>query len=357
VSALTVNLMTVTLKPGDAIGNYLLTSARLWQQWGARVRVYAEYVDPSLSLLAEPARYYRSTGDGMLWYHYSIYDEASIGRLLGSADYKVMDYHGVSPPYLFQGQNAYLAELCRQGIALLPDLQDVFDAAVAHSNYTCQELQRHGYNPQRLFQLPLCVDTGRFAAGEDQQLRETLSRLEYCLFVGRLVPQKDLLALLDIFNELHLARRNMALIVVGSPDLAENYRRQVEARIRTYGLEQYVLFAGQVNNPAVLAELYRQARLLLVTSEWESFCVPLVEAMYFGTPAVVHGIPPLPEVLGDGGLVVDKRQPAAAAATALALLNDQAHYQEVAAAAQRRSAAFTDQALGTALLRMLRKLL
>lgn len=31
---LTVNLMTVTLKPGDAIGNYLLTSARLWREWG-----------------------------------------------------------------------------------------------------------------------------------------------------------------------------------------------------------------------------------------------------------------------------------------------------------------------------------
>lgn len=353
---LTVNLMTVSLKPGDAIGNYLLTSARIWREWGARVRVYGEYVDPSLALVAEPARYYRPTGNDILWYHYSIYDEASIGRVLASSDYKIMDYHGISPPHLFQGQNAYLAELCRRGIELLPDLRHEFEASVAHSAYTLGELQQHGFDPQRLYQLPLCVDTNRFDGRLDSELAANLSKLEYCLFIGRLVPQKDVLALLDIFAHLHRERPNMVLILVGTPELAESYQRQIQDRIRTHGLGQRVLSVGQVNNPAVLAALLDHARLLLVTSEWESFCVPLVEAMYFGTPAVVHDIPPLPEVLGEGGLVVDKRRVAETTAAILDLLDDRRRYEELAAAARRRSAVFTDRALASALLDMMCKL-
>jgi glycosyltransferase involved in cell wall biosynthesis len=351
---LTVNLMTVSLKPGDAIGNYVLTSACIWQRWGARVRIFGEYVDPALALVAEPARYYRPTGDAILWYHYSIYDEANIGRVLESHDLKVMDYHGISPPHLFHGQNAYLADLCRRGIELLPQLRTVFDAAVAHSSFTRAELQDHGFDARRLYQLPLCVDTSRFAGGADTDLAATLSKLDYCLFVGRLVPQKDLLALLDIFSHIHQSRPDMALILVGSPDLAQSYQRQIQERIRAYGLERRVLFAGQVNNPAVLAALFQQASLLLVTSEWESFCVPLVETMYFGTPAAVHDIPPLPEVLGSGGLVVDKRRPQEAAAAILALLDDRRRYAELVKMARQRSAAFTDVALGDSLLGILK---
>jgi glycosyltransferase involved in cell wall biosynthesis len=349
--------MTVSLKPGDAIGNYVLTSARIWQQWGARVRVYGEYVDPTLALVAEPARYYRPTGDAILWYHYSIYDEASVGRLLESQDFKVMDYHGISPSYLFDGQNAYLAELCRRGIELLPQLRTVFDAAVAHSSFTRAELQNHGFDTRRLYQLPLCVDTNRFAGGPDAELVATLAKLDYCLFIGRLVPQEDLLALLDIFHDIHRTRPEMVLVLVGSPDLAESYQRQLQERIRARNLERRVLFTGQVNNPAVLAAFFQQARFLLVTSDWESFCVPLVEAMYFGTPAIVHDTPPLPEVLGGGGLVVDKRRPAEAAAAILALLDDRQQYAELSTAARQRSAAFTDIALADALFGMLKDII
>jgi glycosyltransferase involved in cell wall biosynthesis len=76
--------------------------------------------------------------------------------------------------------------------------------------------------------------------------------------------------------------------------------------------------------------------------------------MYFGTPAVVHDIPPLPEVLGRGGLVVDKRCPEEAAAAILALLGDRQRYTELATAARERSAAFTDMALADSLLGMLK---
>jgi glycosyltransferase involved in cell wall biosynthesis len=350
---LTVNLMTVSLKPGDAIGNYVLTSARIWQRWGAHVRIFGEYVDPTLALVAEPARYYQPTGDAILWYHFSIYDEANIGRVLGSHDFKVMDYHGISPPHLFRGQNAYLADLCRRGSELLPQLRTVFDAAVVHSSFTGAELQDHGFDARRLYQLPLCVDTDRFADGADIELVATLAKLDYCLFVGRLVPQKDLLALLDIFDYIHQSRPEMVLVLVGSPDLAQSYQRQIQERIRAHGLERRVLFTGQVNNPVVLAALFQQASLLLVTSEWESFCVPLVEAMYFGTPAVVHDIPPLPEVLGSGGLVVNKRRPEEAAAAILELLDDRQRYTELATAMRQRSAAFTDIALAGSLFDML----
>ncbi|MEW5986482.1 MAG: glycosyltransferase [Chloroflexota bacterium] len=351
-SPLTFHLMTAALSPGDAIGNYMLTMAGLLRGWGARVELYADFVAPEYGALARPSVFYRPGGLAVLWYHYSIYAD-NLEIAAGSQDYKIMDFHGVTPPHLFAGQDSHLQMLCQQALARLPLLRDSFDRCVVHSEYTRQELINLGYDSARIHKLPLVWDSRRYDGPPERELEEWLGRLRYLLFVGRLVPQKDILALLDIFAEAQARRPDVALIVVGGRHLAPRYQRQIDQAIGRRGLAGRLLLTGQVNNPAILSALYRQARLLLVTSEWESFCVPLVEAMHFGVPAVVHDLPPLPEVAGAAGLVVDKRKPAEAAGQMVALLDDPARYEALRRAAGERAAAFTEVALGRALLAML----
>ena len=173
----------------------------------------------------------------------------------------------------------------------------------------------------------------------------SLAQLEYVLLVGRIVPQKDIGALIDIFARLHAARPNMVLILAGTRDQTKGYAAQLDRQIAAYGLESRVLFAGQVNNPAVLGALYRHARLLFVTSEWESFCVPIAESLYFGVPAAVHNQEPMVEVAGPAGLVFDKRRPDEAAAAVLALLDDPARYAALKREATAWAARYDDAAL------------
>ena len=350
----TVHIMTANLAPGDAIGNYILTQKRLFESWGLRVQLYADAVSPGYPAPAKLSEFYEPHGRDILWYHYSIMAE-NIARARTSTDYKIMDFHGVSPPSLFTGRNAYLEQLCQQGLDLLPELTDDFQAQVVHSDYARDELTKRGYAPERIFKLPLVVDTSRFGSPDDapaNDLTRSLSQIEYLLFVGRLVPQKDILALLDIFAQVHQQRPETVLMLVGSPALSEAYERQINQRLQAHKLAGRVLFGGQVNNPRALAQIFQHARLLVVTSEWESFCVPLVEAMYFGVPPVVHEIPPLPEVGGAAALVIDKADHGRAAQQIVNLLENQADYGRLSKAARERATHFTEAQLAEATLAM-----
>lgn len=345
----TIHIMTASLAPGDAIGNYILTSARLWRQAGFPVQLYADHLHPAFRRAALPSSLYPNTGRDLLWYHYSIDAEnAAIARR--SRDLTVMDYHGITPPQLFAGYDARLQALCQRGREQLPGLTAVFNHVVVHSGFTRLEMQALGVAADRLHTLPLCVDTRRLnLAAPDPALDEPLSRLDYLLFVGRIVPQKDILALLALFARLRAARPSLALILAGSRQVAPAYQQEIDRAVQALGLTAHVLFAGQVNQPQTLAALLRHGRFLIVTSEWETFCVPLVEAMAAGLPSIVHDVPPLPEIAADAAIVVDKRDPDAAAARVLAVLADPPRYQALAAAARARLAQFTDAALARAL--------
>jgi len=348
---LSVHIMTAALWPGDAIGNYVLTLRRLLIGLGCRVRLYADATSPEFPAPAYPSHLYQSTGRDLLWYHYSVGAD-NLACIAASADFRLMDFHGVSPPRLFAGYDAHLAERCREGERRLPEMRDQFDLCVAHSNYAMRVLADSGYHRARM--LPLVVDTDRFDGMEDQMLSNWARQIDYWLFVGRVVPQKDILSLLRVFAEFHKAHPDAVLIIVGGRHLAPGYQRRLDRAVARWRLERRVLFLGQVSHPALLTSLYRHAHFTLVTSEWESFCVPVVESMHFGTPVVAHDVPPVPEVMGAGGIVIDKRDPRRAAEQIDAVWREPARREELRAAARARARHFTADVLRAELLALFR---
>jgi glycosyltransferase involved in cell wall biosynthesis len=351
-TSLVVHIMTAALSPGDAIGNYVMTLRRLLTEFGCRVKLYADHVAPQYRLQAYPSVGYCPTGHDVLWYHYSIYAD-NLALVESSTDYKVMDFHGVSPPHLFAGYNSRLERLCRLGNDLLPSFRDRFDLCVVHSEYSRRLLQERGF--AHIEKLPLIVDTARYDATQDEALSAWLRRLPYLLFVGRIVPQKDVLALLNLFAYLRSRRPEVALLLVGGRDLAPAYQREIDRAVERLGLSQRVLFTGHITDPAMLASLFRHARFTVITSEWESFCVPVVESMFFETPVVIHHVPPLPEVARDAGLVIDKHRPEAAADLIDGTWADGHAYEQLKQACRQRAPHFTTLALRTQLLSMLRR--
>lgn len=354
-SPLQVHLMTAGLAPGDAISSYVLSQAHILRRWGAKVNIYADHIAPVYGSIAQHARFYRDTGEALLWFHYSLYTD-NVEQARASKDFKIMDYHGICPPRLFAGQNSHLETLCARGIEVLPSLKAQFDSYVAHSAYTQAELRSLGFPAERVHKLSLSVNRAISGETADAELVTQLSRLTYFLLVGRMVPQKDILALIEIFAHIHHRRPDIVLILVGSREHTPRYQRQIDDLIAAKGLTNRIIFTGQVNNPAVLAALFSQASLLFVTSEWESFCVPIAESLFFGVPAVVHDVPPLPEVAGPAGLVVDKRRPSEAAEQVLALLDDEVHYRRLQRAAGKWAEQYTDQALGRNMLALLKQI-
>lgn len=349
----TVNMMTAAFVPGDAIGNYLLTSSRLWRKWGTRVALFADHIAPAYGSIAKRSTFYLHTGHDILWFHFSLYAN-NVQQMMESKDFRILDFHGITPPHLFIGTDKNLQILCQKGLELLPQLPEMFNFYLVHSEYARQQLLDNGFAPEKIYKLPYCVDNSRLGRASEHTLLQELTQLEYFLFIGRLVPNKDVLSLLDIFAHVQKKRPNSVLVLIGTRSYAIEYQRQIDRRVEQLELNSRVIFTGQISD-AALAAFLRHAKLLFVTSDHEAFCVPIIEAMYFGVPPVVHHIAPLPEVAGEAGLVIDKNDPAQAATAVLQLLNDPIRYQNLSQLGRQRILEFTEEALATALLTVLKQ--
>ena len=77
---------------------------------------------------------------------------------------------------------------------------------------------------------------------------------------------------------------------------------ELGAMVRSYGLEDTVVFAGGVDRTR-LVELYSAAAAAVVPSIYEGFGFPAVEAMACELPVITTRAGALPEVVGEDGLV------------------------------------------------------
>ncbi|EQD29162.1 Glycosyl transferase, group 1 domain protein, partial [mine drainage metagenome] len=109
----------------------------------------------------------------------------------------------------------------------------------------------------------------------------------YLLFVGRLASNKGLLPLVDAFAPLARSDPAATLVLVGADG---GMRPAVEARVRTLDLGRRVRILGHLGSDALLADAYRDARALVLPSEYEAFGLVLLEALAQGTPVVASRV-------------------------------------------------------------------
>jgi glycosyltransferase involved in cell wall biosynthesis len=162
-------------------------------------------------------------------------------------------------------------------------------------------------DPAKVQVVPNAIDAELLQdPGEDERerVRERYQiRGRFVLFAGNVKPHKNLERLIRAFA-LVRARpglEDLRLVLIGD-DVSRygSLRRTVEAA----GLRQDVRFFGFVPH-RTLAALYRMASVFAFPSLYEGFGLPPLEAMACGTPVVTSSVSSLPEVAGDGALLVD----------------------------------------------------
>jgi glycosyltransferase involved in cell wall biosynthesis len=147
----------------------------------------------------------------------------------------------------------------------------------------------------------LLVDPGE---AERERVRERYQiRGRFVLFAGNVKPHKNLERLIRAFARVRCQEGNedLRLVVIGD-DVSRyaSLRRTADEA----GVRQEVRFFGFVPHET-LAALYRMATVFAFPSLYEGFGLPPLEAMACGTPVVTSRISSLPEVVGDGALLVD----------------------------------------------------
>jgi len=153
------------------------------------------------------------------------------------------------------------------------------DAVRVVSNAQASALRRRGCRRVKCLAVPLAVNGRPGRAGRD------------ILFVGRLAPEKNLPLLLDAFEILTRRRPGPRLVIAG--DGSE--RSRIEARARILGVEM----AGWLA-PALLAERYHQAAVLVLTSKHEGLPRVILEAALFEVPCVATPTQGASELIDDG---------------------------------------------------------
>lgn len=123
----------------------------------------------------------------------------------------------------------------------------------------------------------------------------------FVLFVGNLLPHKNIFRLLDAFTL--VARRVRCRLVIRG-DGHPTHVREVRDRVATLECRDLVEFRPYASMEA-LGALYRAARLVVLPSLYEGFGLTALEAMACGTPVVASNISSIPEVAGDAALLVD----------------------------------------------------
>lgn len=120
----------------------------------------------------------------------------------------------------------------------------------------------------------------------------------YILYLGTVQPRKNVQRLIRAHARL---RDGPQLVVAGRKGwLSQEIYREAQRQ----GQQSKVLFADYVS-PQDLPALMSGAELFVLPSLYEGFGLPVLEAQACGTPVVCSNTSSLPEVAGEGAILVD----------------------------------------------------
>lgn len=184
---------------------------------------------------------------------------------------------------------------------------------LAVSQFTKKDIQRLFKIPDAKVEVVYNAIDERFreghasAADRDFIAERYQTNYPFILYAGRISPHKNIIRIIEAFSALkaELAKEgkfhDLKLIIIGDevsrhPDL----RRAV---IKS-GVQNDVRFLGFVPIE-VLRTFYDVAKVFVFPSLYEGFGLPPLEAMAHGTPVVTSNTSSLPEVVGNGAVLVN----------------------------------------------------
>jgi glycosyltransferase involved in cell wall biosynthesis len=141
------------------------------------------------------------------------------------------------------------------------------------------------------------VDAAFFDATphDSTTLRELGIERPYVLHAGGAAHRKNLEALAEAWPHVRAARPELDLVLAGPP-----HRRRTDLFASLPGTH----LVGRLSDQSVPG-LVAAASVVVIPSFYEGFGLPALEAMAAGVPVVAAATTSLPEVVGDGGLLVE----------------------------------------------------
>ena len=323
-----VGILSPSLSTADALSNDAFGMFDVLTRRGHEVRLFCESHSLSRAEISDVDRIesFLTTPNDILIYHYARGWDRGLQLLRDLRCHRVIKYHNVTPAKYFAGFNNHDQELCEAGRKQLVDvIAAKCDLYLSASSFSMQELLELGAEPSKTFVVPPFHHIDRLAGitADPQTLTNNSDTRANILAVGRVVPHKGLLQLIEVFaHYYHGCNRESRLIIVGKGgEGLSTYSKLLHRAVDKLNLASAVVFTGCVSDE-VLKAYYEVADAFVTASEHEGFCVPLVEAMSMKLPITAYASTAIPETLGDAGIVWKDRDPLLMAESIDLLLRD-----------------------------------
>lgn len=125
---------------------------------------------------------------------------------------------------------------------------------------------------------------------------------EYFFFLGNTDPKKNTKRVLKAYAKYAEKAENPIALLIA--DLKEDV---IDTYLKDLNIEQireHLIIPGYIKNTDLPA-IYNGAKAFIYTSLRESFGIPLLEGMACGTPVITSNISAIPEIAGNGAILVD----------------------------------------------------
>jgi L-malate glycosyltransferase len=304
-----IDQLTSGFSTGDAISGDIRQWQAAFKRWGHESDIFVDprYASPKLRGICRDYREYPKldSAENILFFHFSI-GSRFYEMLQNLKCRKVMKYHNITPAKFFAGIDQRVAESLDKGREELKRFATVTDLALGDSEYNRCELEDAGYKNTGV--VPILLDLNSLDHKPDPDVMKLgATAFTNIIFVGRIVPNKKYEDIIKCFYYYQKTINNASrLFLVGSYEGTQNYYTYLKAMVNELGLNN-VIFTGHVSDEE-WAAYYRLADIFLCMSEHEGFCIPLVEAMHRGIPAVAYRAAAVGETLGDSGVLFAEKR-------------------------------------------------
>lgn len=173
----------------------------------------------------------------------------------------------------------------------------------------------------------------------------------YVLFIGTLEPRKNVPRLIQAFARLAQQFPDERLVIVGMKGW---HYDEIFTLTSELGLNDKVRFTGfvdEADKPAIL----RGSDIFIYPSLYEGFGIPVLEALSCGVPTITSDRSSMPEIAGDGALIVDPTDVEQIYQAMRLLLSDEKRRSEISVRALLQSSRFSWEAAAAATLDQYRK--
>lgn len=170
-------------------------------------------------------------------------------------------------------------------------------------------VKNYNVNPAKVTVTYPGYDTKRFKPQPNAKIEATKKKYEiqgnYIIFVGTLQPRKNIerliIALSNLIQDTRYRIQDTQLVIVGKKGWLYE---PIFEKVQKLKLKDQVIFTNYV--PDVdLSALISGAKVYVLPSLWEGFGIPVIEAQACGVPVVVSNVSSLPEIVGEGAILIN----------------------------------------------------